>query len=144
MNRSVRVSSNVDFTPSRAATMACTMMFSCSSSALNSSSFLANAKVSLPVVRLIFMGGSTPRLRSVSASCGLDIRLSLEISALPSRSAFFRFTSARCVSSASLSKVRTGSVNIRMVRSMRLSSSLGNPSSSFIASLFVISVSLMQ
>ena len=43
MNLSVRVSSKVDFVPSLAATTACTRRSSCSASALNPSSVLANA-----------------------------------------------------------------------------------------------------
>ena len=74
INLCVRVSSNVDFVPRRAATKACTLSSVWSANALKSSSLFANANVSLPVVRLVFIGGLTPNPFNNSANLGLDMR----------------------------------------------------------------------
>ena len=145
MNRCVRVSSKVLLLPKRAATRACTLSSSCSSSSLNSSSFLAKAKVSFSVARLIFMGGTTPRPVSSSANLRLDISSFLSvipasISSLSLRS----LTSSRCDSSSPISRSSVGSVNIRSVASIRRSSCLGNLRAMMANSLCVNSTSLIQ
>ena len=127
MNLCVRVSSSVDFTPSRVATSACTRGSSCSSKAINSSSLLAKANVSLPVVGLIFTGGVTPAMFSIKANFGLDIRSLRSLPNLSSKSAFCCTTVVRCCSRCARSSSRIGSVNIRRVRSISFSSSVGNP-----------------
>ena len=125
MNRSVRVSSMVDFVPSRAATTACTRVSGCSNKVLNSSSVLENAKVCFPVAGLFFIGGVTPNDTSKLANCGLLIKVSLSKAA--SNSALRAFSSVRCMSNISLSNCNTGSVNMRTVRSIRRSSIFGKP-----------------
>ena len=73
INLSVRVSSNVLFNPTRAATNACTLGSSWFSNALNPSSDLAKAKVSFPVRKLVLVGTLTPNLSNAKANFGLDI-----------------------------------------------------------------------
>ena len=116
MNRSVRVSSMVDFVPNRAATSACTSWYGCSSNALNSSSVLENAYVCLPVVGLFFIGGSTPNSRSNSANLGLLIRSSFLY--VPRTISLAALTLPKCSANTTTSNHNTGSVNILMVRSM--------------------------
>ena len=144
IKRSVLVSSRVDLVPSLAATRACTSGFSCSASALNSSSFLAKASVSLPVVGLIFVGGVTPRLVSVSANWGLLISVALSTVTLDISSSFFFLTFVRCSSSTGLSSTSTGSEYILIVRSISRISMCGNPSVKHFDKLYVRSTSLMQ
>ena len=144
MKRWVRVSSSVDFTPSLAATMCCTNTFSCSSSALNPSSDLAKAYVSLPVVRLILVGGVTPRDSSTVASLGLLIRSSFSMSIFDINASFLAFTESKCPSRMLSSKSSTGSENIRMVRSISLSSVLLYPRDSILNSSSVRWQSFLQ
>ena len=126
MKRCVLVSSRVDFVPSLAATKDCTRSSSCSCKALNASSDLANAKVSLPVVRLIFIGGSTPKPFSTLANLGLDIRSSLLTCASSSRLSLRSLISARCNSRRPSFKSSIGSTNMRNVRSISFISLRGN------------------
>ena len=144
MKRAVRVSSSVDLTPNRAATMACTMTSGCSSRALNSSSFLAKAYVSLPVVRLILRGGVTPRLSKTPASLGLLIKSSFSINILFIRCSLVSLTAFRCTSSTSLFNSSTGSLNIRMVRSISFNSDLSKSCENIWNSLSVNSASFLQ
>ena len=127
MNRSVRVSSMVDFTPSLAATTACTLGSWCSSSALNASSVLEKANVSLPVVGLIFIGGSTLNSLSVAASLWLDMSWSLSTIVTASNNDFFPFCMPiKWLRSKSAFKYSVGSENMRIVRSIRRNSDFGN------------------
>ena len=125
MNRCVRVSSRVLLFPSLAAIKDCTSRFSWSANALKSSSDLANAKVSLPVVRLIFLGGSTPRPSSSLANLGLLIRSFLSTPETSSNSSLRSRVSMRCCSSKPRSKSKVGSINIRRVKSISFTSSRG-------------------
>ena len=125
MNRSVRVSSRVDFTPIRAATTACTLSSGCSSRAFMPGSVLANANAALPVVGLTFIGGLTPNDSRIPANLGLDIRSSLLALDADSKSSLRFCTSARCSTSLSLLSRSTGSVYIRRITSMSCSSCMG-------------------
>ena len=113
----------VDLVPRRAATAACTIGFSCSNSAFMDSSVLANANVSLPVRRLILVGGVAPYDSSNLANCGLLI--STLLSNAPRANSFFACTSDKCFSSTSVSRYSVGSENMRMVKSISFSSNIG-------------------
>ena len=145
MNRCVRVSSSVDLVPSRAATSDCTLSSSCSSSALNASSFLAKAYVSLPVVGLILVGGVTPSMLSMSANFGFDMRSPLSSMPASTSSCSLRSrTATRCASSWSLSNSSVGLVNMRSVKSINFSSLIGNLALIFVNRSNVRFTSLMQ
>ncbi len=144
MNLCVRVSSNVLLLPRRAATRSCTPSFSCSCKALSPSSDFAKANVSLPVVGLIFMGGFTPSPSSSSANLGFDIRSAFSTLALRSKLSLRERVSMRCCSSRFRSRSKIGSINIRSVRSISLSSFFGNPLTMIEKSLYVRSTSLIQ
>jgi hypothetical protein len=144
MNLCVRVSSNVLLLPRRAATRSCTFSFSCSSSALNPSSDLAKAKVSLPVVGLTFMGGFTPNCSNSSANLGFDMRSAFSTLALVNKASLRERVSIRCCSNRFRSRSKIGSINIRSVRSISLSSFFGNPLTMMEKSLYVRSTSLIQ
>ena len=122
INRSVRVSSSVLFVPNLAATRACTSMFSCSARALNPASVFASAKASLPVVALIFVGGSTPSSISLRANFSLDRRVSRSALALAIKASLRSTTSMRCCSNNGRSSSSVGCVYIRKVKSISLSS----------------------
>ena len=127
INLSVRVSSKVLLVPKRAETNDCTLSSSCSSNALNASSDLAKANVSLPVVGLIFLGGSTPRLIRSSANLLLDIKSFLSVMFASRSSLSLRSrTSSRCCSNKNKSRSSVGSINIRNVRSISCNSCCGN------------------
>ena len=145
MNLSVRVSSSVLFNPILAATSACTLGSSCSCSALKPSSLLAKAYASLPVRRLVFIGGSTSNLRRASANLLLDINSSFSIPHSCSRVSFASFNRSICSSNLPKSNRRVGSINILNVMFMTRISSLGNPMSmNILNNLCVSSTSLMQ
>ena len=127
MNRWVRVSSKVLFNPRRAATTACTLKSSCSNSFLKPSSDFANAKVSLPVLKLVFIGAITPKVANKSANLGLLIRLFRSVSASSSSLSFMSLISSKWLSSNPRSKSNIGSINIRKVKSMIFNSFLGKP-----------------
>ena len=138
----VRVSSMVDFTPSRAATATCTRSSGCSSKSVNSLSVLPNAHVSLPVRALTFLGGSMPRFSRYLANIWLLIRVLSTVSSdtpfNPMSSSSERFlarTSSRCFSSRGLSSSITGSVYMRSVWSIAISSDTGKPFASFLNSM---------
>ena len=132
MNLSVRVSSKVLFTPSLAATAVCMITSSWSCNARKFLSVLENASVSLPVAGLIFIGGSTPRLRSQSANLLLDMRVSVSRPEASNNLSLKFLILVRCSTNISVSTSSTGSANIRIVRSISLSSCCGNPSSSLL------------
>ena len=132
MNLSVRVSSKVLLTPSLAATAVCMITSSWSCNARKSLSVLENARASLPVVGLTFVGGSTPRLRSQSANLLLDMRVSVSRPEASNNLSLNSLIPFRCSIRSSVSTSSTGSANIRIVRSISLSSCCGNPSSSLL------------
>ena len=145
INLSVRVSSRVDLFPSLAATNACTWKFSCSSKALNSSSDLAIASVSLPVIKDILVGGSTPRPLNISANLLLLIRSSrVSTPASSSNNSLRYLTSAKCWRSKLASRIRDGSVNILMVMSISFNSLNSKCGANFINNFRVNSTSLRQ
>ncbi len=144
INRCVRVSSSVDFVPNRAATSACTRSSSCSCNALNASSDLANANVSLPVVRLIFFGGVTPNPSSTTANLGLDISSSFSMFASASSLSLRSLISARCNSRRPASKSTIGSTNMRNVRSISFNSLRGKSFIMRMNSSCVMSTSVTQ
>ena len=138
---SVRVSSMVDFTPKRADTAACTRMSGCSSKSVNPLSVFPNAQVSLPVRALTLVGGSMPRLARYFAKIWLLISALVTASSLTSFKPMSRInvrfralTSSRCFSKSSLSNSMTGSVYIRMVWSIIMSSDTGKPLLNFLNS----------
>ena len=127
MKRCVRVSSNVDLLPRRAATKACTLSSGCSCKAWNSISVLAKAYVSLFVVLLILRGGVTSNFSSCAANNALlisSLRSSLTSS---SNSCLRNLTSFKWLTSAGASSTNLGSVYIRRVTSITLSSLAGKP-----------------
>ena len=121
----MRVSSKVLLLAKRASNNFCTSGSKCSPRDTNPLSDLENANVFLPVVGLIFVGGSTSRLSSSLANLGLLIRSSLSTPAASSRDALYSRISVRCFFNSSVSKPSTGSMNIRNVRSISFSSFLG-------------------
>ena len=134
-NASDRVIAIVDLNPIRAAKRACTVAFGWSSRMVNSSSVFAKAYVSLPVVGLIFRGGSTPFSLSSLANCSLLISCFCRVSSDLTPSSFISFNirlrrsramSYKAFSNNFLSSLSAGSVNIRTVRSMSFNSFLGN------------------
>ena len=130
--------------PKRADTKALTLSSSWSSKALNSSSDLAKANVSLPVAGLIFIGGFTLNDLSTSANLGLLIKSSLSTPAFSSSSSLWSRVSVICCSSIPVSKSSTGSTNIRNVKSISLNSFFGNPRPINVNNLYVKSTSLTQ
>ena len=122
MNRCVRVSSNVDLTPTRAAASACTSSTGCFSRALNPSSLLENAHVFLPVLALIFVGGSTPNNARYCANWGLLISVDFSAETFFSRSSFLVLVTRRWSMSVMVLSASLGSVYMRRVRSISLSS----------------------
>ena len=144
INRSVRVSSNVDLVPRRAATNACTRSSGCSSSSLNSASDLANAHVSFPLAGLSLVGGVTPIDSSSSANLGLLIRISLCALAASSSCVLRSLTSLKCCSSNNMSSSNTGSENMRVVMSIILSSLGDTFGRNSCSNLYVSSTSFLQ
>ena len=125
-NLLVRVSSSVLFSPIRAATNACTLGSSCSCRALKSSSDLAKAKASFPVRKLVFIGGITLRVSSALANFGFDISSAFSMPHSIRSFSFWSWSVSRWSSSLPMSNVNTGSMNIRIVKSITLSSGFGN------------------
>ena len=152
-NASVRVIPIVDLNPILAAKRACTIGLGWSSSIVNSSSVLANAHVSLPVVGLILRGGSIPFSFNNLANCSLLISCFCKVSSVLTLSSFIRLSirllrsspiSCRATSSNFLSSLSIGSVNIRTVRSISFSSFFGNCGIILVSNVYVSSTSLMQ
>ena len=125
INLWVRDSSNEPLTPNLDDTSSRTLGSSCSSNAWNCSSVLAKANVSLPVVRLIFIGGVTPTALSNSANWGLLINSFLVTPEDVIKSSFSCLVSLRCCFSRGKSNSSTGSTNMRRVQSIKRSSCLG-------------------
>ena len=101
---------------------------------VNSSSVFANAQVSLPVVRLILVGGATPYSVSSSANLSLLIRCFFNPTSLLTPSALINVSndprlaariSDKSVTSNFWSSINTGRAYIRIVRSITRSSALG-------------------
>ena len=131
--------------PRRAATRDCTRSSSCSCNALKSSSLLAKAYVSLPVVRLIFIGGSTFRSRSMSANLRFDIKSFLSVTPASRSSLSLRScVSSKCCSNNPRSRSSIGSINIRSVTSISFNSVRGKLAPMILNSLYVSSTSCMQ
>ena len=144
MNLSVRASSKVLLVPKRVDTSDCTRGSAWSSKALNPSSDLAKAKVCLPVVRLVFMGGMTPTPLSSSANLGLLISSFFVTPEAVMRSSLACLVISRCFSSIGRSRSSIGSVNIRRVRSIIRSSCFGKSLPIMENNLYVSSTSLTQ
>ena len=131
---SVLVSPMVDLLAKRVATNVAIKGSSLSIRSVNSSSVLANAHASLPVLSLTLVGGSTPRDLSNSANLSLLISCFLRSSSFLTPSKCISVTneprlSARiCIKSSTnslSSSSRVGSANIRIVKSTTRSSPLG-------------------
>ena len=92
---------------------------------------LANAKVRLPVARLIFMGACTPCAASLAANIAFDMIESFPTLPVTSRASFS--STIRCRYSVILptSRRNWGSVNIRIVASSITASTNGNWGSNF-------------
>ena len=125
INLCVLVSSKVVLLPSLADTRACTRGSVCSSKALNSSSVLANAHASLPVLALILVGGTMPKAFSNSANRSLLIRSSMSACAESSSLALRFLTFSKCSSNIVLSKTNDGCINIFRVVSITFNSFVG-------------------
>ena len=91
---------------------------------MNSVSLFANARVSLPVVLDIFVGGITPFSFNNSANFGLLIKSSLSTPTFSNNCFFFSFKLVECPFNKSTSNSSTGSINIFKVKSIRFISNL--------------------
>ena len=148
---SVRVSSRVDLTPRRADTAACTRSSTCSSMSVMPLSVLAKAHDSLPVFRLVLVGGSTPNRLRYSANLSLDMSMSCTACAppMPWPRSWIKVrlrvrTSSRCLSSSGTSSSITGSVYILSVWSITNNSLDGKPTLSLSNSALVMFTSFLQ
>ena len=143
-NRCVRVSAMVVLAPNRAATTAATRSSSCSSNATKFLSVLAKAYVRFSVRGLILVGGSTPKSRSRSANLSLDISTSRSNSACSISSRLRSISRNNKSLIRSLSPTNIGSVNIRIVISIKYISSGGVSGSNISPSFSQISMSPWQ
>jgi len=90
-------------------------------------SFLARASVSLPVVLLIFFGAGIPSVLSMAANFGFDARSFSSTSSFCSKASRVSLSSSIALSSIRPSSTNVGSVYIRSVMSISLSSFVGYP-----------------
>ena len=153
MNLSILLSSIVLLVPNLTRQSSCMYMSSCSHSSKKPVSPLANANVGFPVAGLSFIGTTTPSSSKITANCWLlaNFFLTHSSSSQPSFSmrplsmAFFSsLTSSRrsCNSASSTSK--TGSVYMRRVKSMSLTSLSLKFGANTPKSLYVSSTSFLQ